>query len=142
MRGTGRESPSSAGGVGWDRKTSAEIMFPDVHCLSFAGCIHAHKREDSLSLSCDPRRQQGNPGELYYLSLPDRACLLLRLSCFSAANAADTRLSRCLESCFNAVKDRSLRFPKNWGFDESQFCRFWLLAYSLILLCSWFGLLS
>ena len=93
MRGTGRESSSSAGGVGWDRKTSAEILFPDVHCSASEVCTHT-QREDSLSLNYDARREKGDPGELCYLFLPDRACLLLRLSCsFLRLDAADTRLS-------------------------------------------------
>jgi hypothetical protein len=117
-------------------KTALRSCFP-LRTAPLRRIVRRTQREDSLSLNCDTRRQQGDPGELYYLSLPDRACLLLRLSCFfCGSEAADTRLSRCLESCFNAVKIRSLRFPKNWGFDESRICRFWLLAYSLILLCS------
>ena len=136
----GVSPPLLPGGWVGTEKTALRSCFP--MCTAPLWRLYTRtQREDSLSLNCDTRRQKGDPGELWYLSLPDRACLLLRLSCFfCGSEAADTRLSRCLESCFNAVKIRSLRFPKNWGFDESRICRFWLLAYALILLYSSFSL--
>ena len=118
------------------RKNSAEILFPDVYCPALE-VVYAHTSGKILSHSAVTRADNRGTRESSIICLfligPASCC---GCPASSAADAADTRLSRCLESCFNAVKIRSLRFPKNWGFDESRICRFWLLAYSLILLCS------
>ena len=78
-----------------DRKNSAEILSPAPYTWS-SQVRTSHVAEDALSLNCDTRSEQGDPGELSDLSLPDRACLLVRMSCSFCGSCRRSRCPQCL----------------------------------------------
>ena len=110
----GVSPPLLPGGWVGTEKTALRSCFP-LRTAPLWRIVRRTQREDSLSLNCDTRRQQGSPGELFYLSLPNRACLLLRLSCFFCGRCRRYTVISSSENCFK-VQDPLTPVSEKLGF--------------------------